>query len=83
MKSEEMFSFYFSRKVIKEFDLRGVPIEGQKEEYFPEAFEMSKFKHENIIKYFEHFKQGEYFYIVFEYCEVSFIIKSNIYLIYK
>jgi serine/threonine protein kinase len=83
MHKEE--NFYFSRKVIKEFDLRKVPPQYQAEDIFREALEMSKFKHENITKYYEHFKNQKetFFYIVYEYCEVSLIIKSNFCLIYK
>jgi serine/threonine protein kinase len=77
MKKEE--TFYFSRKVIKEFNLRGMPLQDQEEDIFPEALEMSKFKHENITKYYEHFKhlKGTFFYIVYEFCEVSFINKCH------
>ncbi len=46
------------------------------EDVFPEAIQMSKFKHENITKYHEHFldAQKTFLYIVYEYCEVSYCI---------
>jgi hypothetical protein len=49
-------------------------------EIFPEALQMSQFKHKNITKYHEHFtdldyndvsKKENFLYIVYEYCEVS------------
>jgi serine/threonine protein kinase len=49
------------------------------EDVFPEALQMNKFNHENITKYHEYFidEKKTFLYIVYEYCEVSFINKCN------
>jgi hypothetical protein len=74
-----IFKICFSRKAIKEIDLRRKRVQ-EIAEIFQEALQMSQFKHENITKYHEHFtdlddddvsKKENFLYIVYEYCEVS------------
>jgi serine/threonine protein kinase len=36
-----------------------------------EATTLATLSHPNIIKYYDSFREGEYFYIITEYCEVN------------
>ena len=40
----------------------------------PEIIYLFSFKHQNIVKYFEHFATNDFFYLVTEYCEVRMSI---------
>jgi serine/threonine protein kinase len=37
----------------------------------PEIIYLFSFKHQNIVKYFEHFATNDFLYLVTEYCEVG------------
>ena len=51
--------------------MKKIFIDGSKEliEKNPELL-LIDFKHENILRYFDHFNDKDFLYVVFDYCEV-------------
>ena len=58
------------RKTIKKVLIEGFEPHEVIQYVMPEVLQLSRFKHDNIIKFFEHFCNKEFLFVVTEYCEV-------------
>ena len=60
-----------NRKAVKRIALRNFDMQHVFNKIVPEINYLFSYKHQNIVKYFEHFATNDFLFVVTEYCEVG------------
>lgn len=74
--------FISHRKAVKKVYIEKFKYEDIFNFIVPEIAQLISLKHDNLIRYYEHFAKHEFLYLIIEYCEVidnfvSFILLSS------